>query len=138
MRRASTLIVVCLAGFAHSFFSRSPTALALPASFPGCVPTNQGKDTSAYLIPMLIFQSTVCVLAVIKSVQTAAGEYNTPKVMVVLLRDSATYFGSILSVLIVNIVIFTAARVRRICLSVRPLPNDSFAVQASLVAVALG
>ena len=87
---------------------------------------------------MLIFQSTVCVLAVIKSVQTAAGEYNTPKVMVVLLRDSATYFGSILSVLIVNIVIFTAARVRRICLSVRPLPNDSFAVQASLVAVALG
>ena len=61
---------------------------------------------------MLIFQSTVCVLAVIKSVQTAAAQYNTPKVMVVLLRDSAAYFGSILSVLIVNIVIFSAARVR--------------------------
>lgn len=89
---------------------------------------------------MLIFQSTVCLLAVIKSVQMAAAQYSTPKVMVVLLRDSAAYFGSILSVLIVNIVIFSAARVRR---ASDPDQSRSTSltccdVQPSLVAVALG
>ena len=74
---------------------------------------NPGRHLSAYLIPMLIFQTVVCVFAVIKSIRMAAAEYQTPKVMTVLLRDSATYFGSILAVLVVNIVIFSAARVRQ-------------------------
>ena len=60
---------------------------------------------------MLAFQSIVCSLAIVKSVQVAVAQYSAPRVMVVLLRDSGSYFASILVVIITNIVIFAAARV---------------------------
>ena len=86
--------------------------LILPPSFPGCAPINSSDHMYAYLVPMLVYQCTLCTLTVVKSIQVAVAEYNTPKVMAVLLRDSAAYFGSILAILVINITIFKAARVR--------------------------
>ena len=75
-----------------------------------------GQDPSRRLaldfIPMLAFQTVVCALAIVKSIQVAVAHYSAPRVMVVLIRDSCAYFASILAVVMVNIVVFAAARVR--------------------------
>ena len=78
----------------------------------GVIPPFPSRHLAFDFIPMLIFQTSICALAVTKSIQAAAAQYKTPRIMVVLLRDTAMYFGSILLVLIANIVVFTAIRVR--------------------------
>ena len=67
----------------------------------------------AYLVPMLVFQSVLFVLAMFKAVHVAYRPLDTPRVVSVLLRDSMAYFGSILAVFVVNLTIWTAARVCR-------------------------
>ena len=89
---------------------------------------------------MLVFQSILFVLAVVKSIQVAAAEYNTPKVMVVLLRDSAAYFGTILAILVVDITIWAAGRVcytHHVLRSSRHHANAA-SNQSTLFAVAIG
>ena len=90
-------------------------------------------------IPMLVFQTSVCALAIVKSVQVAVAHYSTPRVMVVLIRDSCAYFASILVVVLANIVVFAAARVRSthsMCVSCAE--RSLCAAQPSLIAVAVG
>ena len=65
----------------------------------------------AYFIPMLATQITLCVLALIKALQMASAEYATPRVVVVLLRDTMVYYGSILALYVINEIIWTVARV---------------------------
>ena len=60
-----------------------------------------------------MFESTLFVLAIIKAVQAGRNELHTPKILVVLLRDSVAYFGGILAIILTNLVIWAAARVRR-------------------------
>ena len=83
---------------------------------PGCrangVADVAGRWLGAAFIPMVAFQIVVCVLAVIKSAQTALAQYRASRLMTVLLRDSAMYFGSMLAVSLANVVAFTAVRVR--------------------------
>ena len=87
------------------------TAMALPPSFTGCVPNNPSDHTWAYWIPMLVFETTLCVLAIVKSVQIARAQLYTSKVLSTMLRDTVAYFGGILVIIIANFVIWFAARV---------------------------
>ena len=63
-------------------------------------------------VPQLGFESIVFGLAIVKTVQVARNGPHTPKVLVVLLRDSVVYFGGILAILIANLAVYAAARVR--------------------------
>ena len=104
------------------------TVIVLPPSFPGCAPINSSTHMWSYLVPMLTFQTTLCVLAVIKLIQVASARYSTPAVMFVLLRDSAAYFGIILAWLIADITIWAAGRVRQnpqcLCKILTPYPTS--------------
>ena len=81
---------------------------------PGCIPDDSNTHVWATLIPSLVFHSTLCSLAAVKCLQWARFEFGTSRVMIVLVRDSATYFGGILVITVINMVIWSAARVRTV------------------------
>ena len=76
------------------------------------MPDDSGTNVWTYLLPSLVFHSTICVLAIAKCLQWARHGYGTSRVMGVLIRDSAIYFGGFCVVTIVNMVIWASARVR--------------------------
>ena len=63
-------------------------------------------------MPSLVFHSTLCILALVKCPQWAGHGYNTRRMIGVLIRDSATYFGGFCVVAVVNTLIWAFARVR--------------------------
>ena len=65
----------------------------------------------AYWVPQLGFETVVFGLAIIKACQVARSGPHTPKVSVVILRDSVVYFGGILAILIANLIVYAAAEV---------------------------
>ena len=86
---------------------------------------------------MLVFETTLCVLAVVKSVQIARAQLYTSKVLSTMLRDTVAYFGGILVIIIANLVIWFAARVSAytsLSVAARLLRKR----QATLFAVAIG
>ena len=50
-------------------------------------------------------------MAVLKSIQVACDEYNSPTMMFVLLRDSMMFFGVVLAVILTNCVIWASHNV---------------------------
>ena len=78
----------------------------------GCLLNNPSDHSWAYYVPMLIFESILFLLAIAKACQTARQEWHTPKILVVLLRDSVVYFGGVLAIILTNLVIIFTARVR--------------------------
>lgn len=75
-----------------------------PLGLQGCILNNDVSYTYAYWIPMIGFETVVFTLAVIKCVQVARAETDTPRVLMVLLRDSVGYFGGVLAVIVSNCV----------------------------------
>ena len=64
-----------------------------------------------YWVPKLGFESVVVALVILKVFEEARAERGTPRVLVVLLRDSLAYFSVILINLIANLLVWTLARV---------------------------
>ena len=60
---------------------------------------------------MASFEVVLFVLAVAKCVQLARSESNTPHILSVLLRDSVSWFGGVMIVILTNLVIWATARV---------------------------
>lgn len=87
--------------------------LILPPEFPGCIPVIKDTYIWAYWVPMAAFESVLFLLAIIKSVQVARAESNTPRVLAILLRDSVLYFGGVIAVILTNLVFWAGVRVRR-------------------------
>ena len=83
-----------------------------PAFLTGCPLATPNKHIWAYWVPMLAFESTLFMLAVVKAFEVARQEVNTSKILAVLLRDSVIYFGGIVAIILTNLVISSAVRVR--------------------------
>ena len=64
-------------------------------------------------MPSLVFHSTLCILAVSKCPQWVGHGYSTRRMIGVLIRDSAIYFGGFCVVTVVNMLIWAFARVRK-------------------------
>ena len=93
------------------------TALHLPPQFPGCVPVDFSPHMWAYWVPLLSFQTVLFVLAMAQVLIEARREWNTPKLLVVMLRDSLVYFGGMLAIILANVMIWATARV---CCAILP------------------
>ena len=66
-----------------------------------------------YWVPLLGFESVIFVLAMYKGVEESRMGWSKPRVLDVLLRDSLIYFGAVFVNIVVNLLIWIAARVRR-------------------------
>ena len=66
----------------------------------------------AYGIPAVALESLLFLLAINKAFEVARQDMRTPRILIVLLRDSAVYFGGTLAILLINMGITVAARVR--------------------------
>ena len=91
---------------------RSFLAFKLPALFPGCVPANSDLHIWAYWVPLSAFQGTIFLLAIAKVCEIGKRERRRPQVLVVLFRDTLSYFGMMFAIILVNVLIWSVARVR--------------------------
>ncbi|KAL6304788.1 hypothetical protein BKA93DRAFT_248733 [Sparassis latifolia] len=82
------------------------------AGHTGCLPVNDYSYAWAYWVPSLGFEIILFVLALWKAVQEVRGDIRTPRLMVVLLRDSIFYFGAACTILLTNFFVWLF-RVRR-------------------------
>ena len=91
----------------------------LPPQFPGCFPAGPNDRLWTFWIPSVTFEIVLLVLSVVKL-------YNewrhgcVPKVMILLLRDSAIYFAAVLAALVNSMVVWAVAS-KRVCLLLRPI-----------------
>lgn len=97
-------------------------AFTLPQGYTGCAPTNIQSWAWTFWLPLLSFEVPVFILAIIKTVQVARDEYNSPHMMFILLRDSIMFFVIVLAVILVNCVIWASHNVSQGC------PNDACAL----------
>ena len=91
----------------------SVLAARLPGYSTGCTLQllDAGRLWTAF-VPLLIFESILLALAVVKVVDTARRGSGTPRILGILLRDSIIYFGGIFSIVLTNLVIYWTGRVR--------------------------
>ena len=71
-----------------------------------------GSYSWAYWVSALSVRAIYFGMAIYKSFAIAHDEY-TPRVLVVLLRDSVAYFGAVVGIILANMIIWLAARVRQ-------------------------
>ncbi|KAK7685918.1 hypothetical protein QCA50_010726 [Cerrena zonata] len=76
----------------------------------GCFLINTQKLAYAYRFPMIVFESTLFILAIVKSIQYALDDSTTPHLMFVVLRDSMIYFGGVLAVALTNCIVWAVGR----------------------------
>ena len=87
----------------------------LPSIFPGCAPINNVSFAWAYWLPMTLFESVLFLLSAVKAIQYVFNSEirtQTPNLAFILVRDSIIYFGSVVALIIVNLVIWVIGRVR--------------------------
>ncbi|KAI0954183.1 hypothetical protein AcV7_007485 [Taiwanofungus camphoratus] len=72
----------------------------------GCVPIVTQRYAWAYWLPVLVFESIMLSLSVVKSVRQAQEDTRTPYVTVVLLRDSVVYYGGIIGPILINCIVW--------------------------------
>ena len=98
-------------GYFRYYLTRSGTAMSLPSSFTGCVPNPPSDHMWAYWIPMIVFEATLCTLAIIKAIHIAHTGTHRSRLLITMLRDTVIYFGGILVIIVINFGIWVAARV---------------------------
>lgn len=79
--------------------------------FPGCIPELTDMLVWVYWFPTSVFQCVLLVLAIAKIVKAARQEWQTPKLLIILVRDSLVYFGGALAIILVNACMWSTARV---------------------------
>ncbi|KAI0791524.1 hypothetical protein BC629DRAFT_1593127 [Irpex lacteus] len=95
------------------FISDRFTVLHLPPTLPGCAPTNIVPYAWSYWIPMTVFESALFILSAAKAIQyliNAEFRTQTPNLAYILVRDSMIYFGSVLALILINLIIWKASR----------------------------
>ncbi|PCH37113.1 hypothetical protein WOLCODRAFT_146538 [Wolfiporia cocos MD-104 SS10] len=70
--------------------------------FTGCIPGHVVPWAWSYWIPILSFESLLFVLALVKVIQQLCTKTHTPRLMVLLLRDSLLYFTGVLCAILCN------------------------------------
>jgi hypothetical protein len=97
--------------------------LPLPPVLPGCAPINHFPYAWAYWIPMTVFESALFLLAAAKAVYyilSSDAQTETPHLAFVLVRDSLFFFGSVVALIILNLVIWVVGRVSDPSHNLRP------------------
>lgn len=96
----------------------------------GCVPIVTQRYAWAYWLPVLVFESIMLSLSVVKSVRQAQEDTRTPYVMVVLLRDSVVYYGGIIGPILINCIVWKS----KVCAlhATRHLSSFATHIQVSL------
>ncbi|KAJ3485598.1 hypothetical protein NLI96_g4854 [Meripilus lineatus] len=109
----STLLAIAVLGGAliAGIVSAQLKSFTLPQGYTGCAPTNIQSWAWTFWLPLLSFEVPVFILAIIKTVQVARDEYNSPHMMFILLRDSIMFFVIVLAVILVNCVIWASHNV---------------------------
>ncbi|KAI0089406.1 hypothetical protein BDY19DRAFT_102160 [Irpex rosettiformis] len=95
------------------FISDHFSVLHLSSLFPGCAPTHIVPYAWTYWIPMTVFESALFLLAAAKAVRYLLNPdtpKQTPNLALLLVRDSIIYFGSVLALILLNLVIWKAGR----------------------------
>ncbi|CCL99764.1 uncharacterized protein FIBRA_01786 [Fibroporia radiculosa] len=67
----------------------------LPPSYTGCIPFNIQPWAWMFWIPKVIYHTAMFVIILVKLVREMRDANPTPRMMVLLLRDSATYYITI-------------------------------------------
>lgn len=80
----------------------------------GCAAWNIKPYAWAYWVPTMVWEALLLVLSLYKSAQLAKEEEGTPRLMVVILRDSILYFGGALATILANFIIWRV-QVRTLC-----------------------
>lgn len=78
----------------------------LPRQFTGCIPTNVKPYAWTYWIPVLVFESILFLLALVKSIRRGRENAETPYLLIVLLRDSIIYYGGTLGIILTNFLVW--------------------------------
>jgi len=94
----------------NGYISSTLQATKLLPGMHGCMAGNHASFAWSFWVPSLAFESTLLFLALVKFVQEVQAGSKPPHLMVVLLRDSALYFGVVVASIIVNLVMWTVAR----------------------------
>jgi len=77
--------------------------LPLP-TFTGCLPSNIKPYAWTFWMPMLIFETILLAMSIFRSVVLAANDWQTRRLVFVLLRDSVVYFGGVILAILANVV----------------------------------
>ena len=97
------------------WISREPSSVVfqLPPPFVGCFPNNTVTWAWAYWIPITVFDSILFLLASYKSIEFSVYHgKNMPRLSQVLIRDSVIFFGGVLALILINLVIWSLHKVR--------------------------
>ncbi|KAH9948659.1 hypothetical protein B0H21DRAFT_732475 [Amylocystis lapponica] len=84
--------------------------VVLPPGFTGCVLSHIAPYAWVYWLPMLIMESLLFVLSVVKSLDSMQNNMKMPHIMSVLFRDSVFYFAGVLGSIVLNFVVWNVAR----------------------------
>ena len=94
----------------------APAAFRFPPYITGCAAADTAKfKTRAYWVPVVVFESTVFVLAFAKAVAAVLQRRTSgdpPRLLIILLRDSIVYFGGLLAVVLANLLVWSFGGVR--------------------------
>ncbi|KAH9923853.1 uncharacterized protein B0H18DRAFT_955698 [Fomitopsis serialis] len=103
----TTLIAEVIYGLKGRF---NATDIILPADslISTCVADGIKKWAWAYWVPVMVWESLLLALSLYRSAQQAREEAGTPRLMVVLLRDSVLYFGGALASILANFIVWKA------------------------------
>jgi len=82
----------------------------LPPGFTGCIPTHIPPYAWVYWLPMLIMEIVMFGLSAIRSAESMRSRMRLPFIMSVLFRDSVIYFAGVMGSVVVNFVVWKAAR----------------------------
>ncbi|KAI0792499.1 hypothetical protein C8Q75DRAFT_753174 [Abortiporus biennis] len=103
--------------------------VSLPLGFTGCVPTHVESYAWSFWLPMIIYESTVFLLAISKAIRMANGRpTRRSNFTYILFRDSILYFAPVLAVMLTNCIIWAR---RDLALSVA-FPSTLFPVHGIL------
>ncbi|KZT64147.1 hypothetical protein DAEQUDRAFT_732999 [Daedalea quercina L-15889] len=81
-------------------------ALPMDITTPGCAATGIKPWAWVYWIPIMIWEALLLALSLYRSAQQAREEAGTPRLMIILLRDSILYFGGALASILANFIVW--------------------------------
>ncbi|KZT02781.1 uncharacterized protein LAESUDRAFT_660846 [Laetiporus sulphureus 93-53] len=84
----------------------SYAVIGLRSQLTGCIAIPTRSWAWAYWVPVLVFESVLFALSVIKTVQQSREDTSTPYLMMVLIRDSMFYFGGALAAILANFIVW--------------------------------
>ncbi|KAI0077358.1 hypothetical protein K474DRAFT_1095438 [Panus rudis PR-1116 ss-1] len=88
----------------------SMQSVLLEPPFNSCLAVSTEPNAWSYWIPTIAFESLMFILTLNKCIKCLMDRYGTPRLLVIMLRDSLVFFGSILAVALLNCFLWAYGR----------------------------